>query len=263
MTHMSTSTDHLSDDDLVLHYYGELDEPAETGAQAHLQGCAACHARHAQLQRVMAAVDGMPVPALSEGFERTVWARLEPALPVSRGWFSWLMFSPANLAWVSAVLLLVAGAFFAGRMSRPASAPGGVPATLAEVREGVLLMDLEEHLDRSETVLVELVSAEPAAGTVDVSAERERAEELVAANRLYRQVVGQTGDAQVRQLLDELERLLVELAASPDVLPGDEMQQVQQRIAAKDLLFKVRVVSSALRERQREQVRVRSGSQSS
>jgi hypothetical protein len=32
---------------------------------------------------------------------------------------------------------------------------------------------------------------------------------------------------------------------------------VQQQVTAKDLLFKIRVVSSALRERQREQIRVR------
>jgi hypothetical protein len=253
---------HLSDDDLVLHYYGELDDAAAAAADAHLHECAECHRRHAHLQRVMAAVDGMAVPALPESFERTVWARLEPSLPARRGWFSWLVLGPGNLAWVSAVVLLVAGAFFAGRMTQTTPAPASQAASAEQVREGVLLMDLEEHLGRSQTMLVELVSAEPTSATIDLSAERARAEELVAANRLYRQVADQTGDVALHQLLDELERLLVELAASPDELPSEEMEQVQQRIVAKDLLFKVRVVSSALRERQREQMRTRASGSS-
>lgn len=247
---------HLSDDDLVLHYYGELDEPTDARATAHVRGCGECHRRQAQLQRVMAAVDGMELPVLSESFERTVWARLEPELAARGGWLSWLVFSPASLAWVSAVVLLVVGAFMAGRLTT-VEPPASALAAADQVREGVLLMDLEEHLDRSQTMLVELVSAEIDAGAVDLSVERERAQDLVAANRLYRQVAGQTGDVALRQLLDELERLLVELAASPDELPAGDMEQVQQRIAAKDLLFKVRVVSTALRERQRDQVRTR------
>ena len=85
---------------------------------------------------------------------------------------------------------------------------------------------------------------------VDLSLERERAEELVAANRLYRQTATATGDAAMAQLLDELERLLVELAASPDQVSSEDFEGVQQRVAARDLLFKVRVVSAALRARQ-------------
>lgn len=248
---------HLSDDDLVLHYYGELDEASDARATAHVRECGECHRRQAQLQRVMAVVDVMELPALPESFERTVWARLEPQLPPRRGWFSWLVSSPGNLAWVSAVVLLVVGAFVAGRMTQPLEPPASQSAGAEQVREGVLLMDLEEHLDRSQTMLVELVSAQVESGAVDMSVERERAEDLVAANRLYRQVATQTGDVALRQLLDELERLLVELAASPDELPAGDMEQVQQRVAAKDLLFKVRVVSTALRERQRDQLRTR------
>jgi hypothetical protein len=247
---------HLTDDDLVLHYYGELDAAGEGRVTAHLSACAECHRRYVRLQRVMATVDTMPVPGLNDGFERTVWARLEPALQRRRGTFSWLMLSPASLAWVGAILVLVAGAFFAGRMTRQ-QAPEPKLATADQLREGVLLVDLEEHLERSQTMLVELVSADVQGEEVDLTTERERAEDLVAANRLYRQATGASGDLAVRQLLDELERLLIELAASPDHLSTEDLARVQQRIAAKDLLFKVRVVSSALKERQKQQIAAR------
>lgn len=258
------TTPHLTEDDLVLHYYGELDQAGEAEAAAHLSDCGACHRQYAQLQRVMASIDSMPAPAFSDGFERTVWARLEPGMLPRSSWFSWLVQSPGNLAWISAVLILVAGAFFAGRLTRQAAPGQGSPiASADQIREGVLLVDLTEHLDRSQTMLVELVSADTDETTVDLRNERERAEELVAANRLYRQAAGQSGDNAVGELLDELERLLVELAASPDQVPAEDMERVKQRIAAKDLLFKVRVVSSAVRERQKEKIQARAASSQS
>jgi hypothetical protein len=248
---------HLTEDDLVLHYYGELDASGESRVTAHLSDCTDCHRSYVRLQRVMAAVDTIPAPAMAEGFERTVWARLEPALPVRRNWFSAFVFSPANLAWLGAVLVLVAGAFFAGRMSQQRQA--APQAAAADVSEGILLVDLGEHLEQSQTMLVELVSTEPQDEPVDLTSERERALDLVAANRLYRQTASERGDAVITELLDDLERLLVELAASPDHLSSEDLAQVQQRIAAQDLLFKVRVVSSAIKERQKQQIPAMTG----
>jgi hypothetical protein len=253
---------HLTDDDLVLHYYGEVDAAERAEAQKHVDGCGACRERFAMLQRVLATVDTVPVPALPDSFERTVWARLEPALPRPRGWFSWLVTTP-NLAWAAAVVILIAGAFFAGRMSRTTT-PGAAVMTAEQLRESVLLADLSEHLDRSQTMLVELVSEDPSAtgGGVDISLERDVAGELVAANRLYRQAVVQSGDSNLEVLLDDLERLLVEIAASPNTLAAEDMDRVRQRIAAKDLLFKVRVVSSSVREKQEQRIRSRAGQSS-
>ena len=253
-------TTHLTDDDLVLHFYGEMDDSAESEAVSHLAGCDECRRSYTRLQRVLAAVDAMPTPALAEGFERVVWARLESALPPRPGslggWISDWMLGPGKLVWAAAVMLLVAGAFFAGRLTNP-PAGGNVPMMTAagDVGERILLSDIGEHLDRSQAMLIELVSSDQPDGrdAVDISLERERAEELVAANRLYRQTVSATGNSSVTDLLDELERLLVELAASPDQLSAEDMERVQRQVTAKDLLFKVRVVSTALRARQQQQ----------
>jgi hypothetical protein len=240
---------HVSDDDLVLHYYGELDAPAEAAAAAHLAGCQVCRAGYATLQRVLAEVEAAPEPVLPDGFERTVWARLEPRLPARRtGWASWVQLTPARLALAAAVVVLVAGAFMAGRVSRDLS-----PALTADqLRERILLVDLEEHLDRSQTMLVELVTADGPA-TIDMAFERERAEDLVAANRLYRQTATATGDAGILELLDHLERVLVELAAAPEQLTEEDINAMRSRIETEDLLFKVRVLSSGVRERQQQQ----------
>ena len=261
---MNDTMSHLEEQSLVLHYYGELDPAEEAATTAHLAACGDCHQQYTRLQRVLAAVNTLPSPVLPDGFERTVWARLEPALSRPRSWWSRLFVAPPNLAWAATVVVLIAGAFFAGRLTeRQDSRPSAL--TAAQIREGVLLSDLSEHLHRSQTMLVELVSAEDAVADplgVDIRPERDRAEELVAANRLYRQTASESGDVAVSELLDDLERLLVELATRPDHVSPDEFEQVRQRIAAKDLLFKLRVVSDGVRERQTQQIRARAGQSS-
>ena len=161
---------------------------------------------------------------------------------------------------MAAILVLVSGAFFAGRMTKPQTAATQVVSS-DQVREQVLLAALGEHLDRSQTMLIDLVTAD-GDGMVDVSTERDRATDLVAANRLYRQSAAASGEAGVTELLDQLEELLVELAASPDKLSSEEIDSVRKRIDSNGLLFKVRVLSSTVRERQKQQIRTRTGQSS-
>lgn len=254
---------HLSEDDLVLHYYGEMTSNEETRAAAHLMSCPACHENLRRLQRVLAVVDESAVsgPELPEHFERTVWARLEPNLHrAGGGWLSWFILSPSRLAWVATVVVLVGAAFMAGRLLPRSENPTATAAH--DLRERILLVDLGDHLDRSQMVLVELVSAD-GDGAVDISGERARAEQLVSANRLYRQTALANGDNGIVDLLDELERVLVDLAASPEQLSPDRLNEVRQRIESRSLLFKVRVVSAEVRQRQKSIVQTRAGDRSS
>jgi hypothetical protein len=245
---------HLIEDDLVLHYYGEMLPEDEARAAEHLAACALCQSSYARLQRVLAMVETTPAVDAPPGFERIAWARIETALPARRrGWISWFVFTPARLAWVAAVLVLVAAAYFAGRFTprTPGAGTMVTNADAAKVRERILLVDLGDHLDRSQMVLVELVSADEGSGPVDISSEQARAQQLLASNRLYRQTAVSTGDAAMASVLDDLERVLVDLAASPSTVSAADFDAVRQRIESKGLLFKVRVVSSEVRERQR------------
>ena len=266
---------HLTDDELVLHYYGEMTADDERQAGSHLSSCGECHAQYRRLQRVLAAVDEAAVaaPELPPSFERTVWARLEPNLRGQKStWFESFMVPSSKsplirvnprLAWAAAIVVLVAASFYAGRLSPDREAPPTRAAVASgELRERMLLMDLGEHLDRSQMVLVEILTAD-GDEAFDVSNERERAEQLVAANRLYRETAASTGDASILTFLDELERVLVDVAAGPEELPAERLAEVRRRIDSQELLFKVRVLSSQLRERQRSDVRQRAEQRSS
>ena len=258
-------TRHLTEDEFVVHYYGEMSEEDERRAAAHLSDCRECHAQYRTLQRVLAVVDQTvrSEAELPAHFDWTVWARLEPELQRDRPrLFSWLARPPARLAWAAVLVLLVAAGFVVGRISSPPpERPVSTARAAASIREGILLADLTEHLDQTQMMLVELASAETA-DTLDVSRERERAAHLVAANRLYRQTATATGESAILDFLEDLERLLVDLAASPEELSAAELASVRRRMDGQDVLFKLRVLATAVRERQKSAIEAREGARS-
>ena len=71
---------HLSEDELILHYYGETARADESRVESHLASCADCQFANQQLRRVMTLVDTAAPVEAPLGFERTAWARLEPML---------------------------------------------------------------------------------------------------------------------------------------------------------------------------------------
>jgi hypothetical protein len=113
---------------------------------------------------------------------------------------------------------------------------------VAETRERILLAAVARHLDRSQRVLVELSHADDA----DLGELPARAERLVAENRLYRQSAEQAGEAGLASLLDDLGRVLVEVAHAPDPMTRDEVRALNARVERKELLFRVRVVGVRL-----------------
>ena len=55
--------------------------------------------------------------------------------------------------------------------------------------------------------------------------------------------------------LEELERMLIDIAYSPDTLDSIELQDLRQRIEAQGILFKVRVLSTNVRERRLDSIK--------
>jgi hypothetical protein len=140
-------------------------------------------------------------------------------------------------------------AFVAGRHS---SAPSPAPAAASDerVRERILLVAVGDHLQRSQMLLIELANA-PRGRAADIGVEQGWAQDLVGANQIYRQAALRSGEPAVASVLDELERLLVEVANAPEQLPAAQLAQLQERIEARGLLFKLRVLESRMREQQK------------
>jgi hypothetical protein len=229
---------HLSDEQLILHYYGE--ESDAPGAEMHLDQCAECREMYGSLQRVLNVVDTLPVPARSPEYGAEVFQRIEHRLPALGGW----TFS-APWRWVAAAVALASllvVAFLAGRFYPQ---PRGAMASAADpqLREGVLLVAVGDYLERSQTVLIELANAS-SDGPLDISSEQERAADLLTENRLYRQTAAHTGDTAVAGVLEELERVLVDIAHEPSSMPAADVEKLRDRLRGEGILFKIRVLDA-------------------
>jgi len=233
---------HLSEEQLVLYYYGEA---GPDGVEDHLGRCESCRGSYQALQRVLNSVDSFPVPERPAEYEAQVWRALEGkvARGRSRAWFAWKpLLAAATMA------ALVAGAFFAGhrwqrRDARAAADP--------QVRERVLLVAVGDHLERSQMVLLELANAgAPKSGALDISYEQRAAEDLIESNRLYRATAASAGDVATTSLLDDLERVLLEIAHSPSSVSGKQLEALRKEIEDRGILVKVKLFGDQVEQKE-------------
>ena len=247
------ATQHLTDDELVLHYYGETAPEQEQRAAAHLEACGPCRGEYVRLQHVLGAIDESAVAVEPPpSFERTVWARLEPNLrPARRGWASWLM---------------LAGAARPRRrrgrprrrrlLRRPGALAGAVaPAAATAAALNRFASAFFSRTSASISIARRWPSSSWSAPTRTRPATSRAIAHAPSSSSPTAGSIGrrrkQTGDVALSELLDEIERVLTEVAASPQSGSSRDLADVRRRIESRDLLFKVRVVSSEIRERQK------------
>ncbi len=231
---------HLAEEQLVDGYYGAL----HPEARRHLDQCEECRLQLGRMKETLDAVRDCPAPERGDDYGREVWGRLLPQLPVRKPrrvsfGLRWWTVSPA-------VVALIVIAFVAGIWTEQRRQLGFTAAA----RERVLLIALSDHLERSQILLTELVNAAPA--DADLVSERDRARDLIEKNRLLRQTALRAGDAGYAALLDDLERVLLDVANSPANLSAQDLETLQHRIESEGLLFKVRITSTDAREKEQK-----------
>jgi len=235
---------HLSEEDLVLHYYGEAPDAAPV--DLHLKECEACRALYGSLQRVLNAVDGVPVPERSGDYGAQVWQRIAHHLPLRQRRF---LISPWRWAAAGAAFAtLIVAAFLLGRFYPQPPAPAPMTAD-TEAQQRLLTLAVGDYLERSQVVLIELANANPT-GTLDISPEQDRVENLLTENRLYRQTALHMGDAVIAGVLDELQRVLLEIAHAPSMLSAMQVDELRRQLHDDGILFKMRVLDSTVRNRE-------------
>ena len=240
---------HLTEEQLVSHYYHDGDAP---NAEPHLRECAECAAQYGTIQRVLALVNEAPAPERGEGYADQVWSRLRWKLGSQRR---------RRATWVSSVAAAAALtiAFFAGHFWRAAHETTFAPVTASNPRadaggdteaadpeaakQKILLLVVGDHLDTTERVLLEVANANPNK-SLPIERESRLATELVAANRIYRQTASTSGNERIASVLSDIEPVLIEISHAGPNLSGDQLTALQKRIESKGLLFKVRVISA-------------------
>lgn len=228
---------HLEQEQLVAHYYGEAGKDVAN----HLADCFECRTEFGNIQRTLTAIIPPETPARGSEYGAEVWNLVRGHLPEAapkRQW--WLM--PQRWAAVGAMAALIAVAFLVGRHTAtppPNLATNNLPVQV--VRERVLMVALGDHLERSQMVLLEVAHA---ANAKDVELVRDEAEDLVGSNRLYRQAALNIGDLKTAEVLDQLERALLDIAHSSPDEGKAQIEVLRRQIEAQGLLFKVQVIHS-------------------
>jgi len=244
---MDRDMTHLTEEQLILHYYGDAEDAAEV--ETHLAQCPVCGEEYASLQRLLNSMDSVPVPERGTEYGGQVWRRVqgELGLKVNTAWWARLGRKwgamPARWAAVGGVTALIALAFLAGRWTVQPPSPQIQTAVARAGSERVLLNALGDHLDRTQITLVSLANS----SGDETSLERDQAEDLLKENRLYRQAARRSGDGRAAAVLDDLERVLTEVANAP----AGELDSVRQRMVEQGLLFKIRVLRSQVMQKEK------------
>jgi len=229
---------HALEEQLVDAYYGELDPRL----REHLSGCDECRLAFERIKETLDSVREYPVPERDASYGGQVWTRILPSLPEKkshRTWLRWWTLVPATA-------VIAAIAFFAGMLTQSRREPGFSP----EARQRVLLAALTTHLERSQILLTELVNDSGVRN--DWTGERERARDLADENRLLRQTALHLKDGADAALLDDLERVLLDIANSPSGFTSEQLANVRERIENEGLLFKVRITSADARRKEQK-----------
>ena len=242
---------HHSDDELLLDYYGE-----PSASSAHLAECSECAERLRQLKSTLDGVTLEP-PERGDQYGLEVWQAIRHRLPARESWWQSMLGLRPVLAAAAAIVLLIAG-FAAGRLwpedaqpapqiaVSPADAVTAVGLSDDEARRRAVYMTVTDHFDRSDRVLAEIMNAP---GPYDLMSERQSAKDLVAASRLYRQNAVVIDEPAVAAVLEEVERVLLDVVHQPSTATVADLNEIRRRIESASLLFKLRVMANELQQR--------------
>ena len=243
---MNTHEQHPTEDELVLLFYGDAEPDDERRLTTHVETCDVCRPVWQEIRSSLAAVDAAGIPEPPADFERVMWAKVQREIgdiqPATRWWAPRVWLPAASLAAV--VIAVVIGTQMMPATEVPTPGTNETSANASTQPERALLIAMDEHLERSELLLVELMNAD------DPGFEPSAADDLLLSSRLYRQTAAHTGHTELAAMLEDLERVLVEIARGPRELKETDLDALRTRITDDDLLFKVRVVTDEVRKRQ-------------
>ena len=247
---------HLSDEEL----YALSQSPAGS-LPNHLSECQGCSTRFHEFVAVLESAGAAGTPRPAPDLNDRVWAAIRPSLPVyhaqTQGRRSSGMFTawwPRGLVWAGALasLVLIGTAFWAGRLVERRHRADNLALQALPSQPGrVVLLVVRDHLDRSERLLVELDHAGHFA-RVDGGPLAREAADLLEDNRLYRQTAATSRDPALAQLLDRLDRVLVEVAHEPASRQGGDLARMREQMNFDGLLFELRVLRDRHNKNQKE-----------
>lgn len=233
---------------------GELDESRRKEIEAHISSCDRCYAEHQILKegvRLFPAPQTNPSAEKSEAywhdFALTVEQRIQsgekkrtstnPLWETIESLFTYRKSYVATFAGGMAVVLLALILWSSTRILQKEEkqlAEGGLTTPAQLVRD-----ELGNYFSKSKNLFVGITNIKMERGErVDLSVERTAARSLILQARYLNE---QTTDARAQQLLQDLERILIELANMEEQVDLPDVELLRTGIRQENMLFKIRM----------------------
>lgn len=235
--------------------YGDLAPRQQGRLEDHLAGCTDCSSRYAALRQTRAVVSHRELPTADDEALKGFWDRLEPWLvpPVAKpGWKKWLENFPVA-GWparpafaAAAAMLLVATGIFIGRINLD-SLGGDGHTVSAAVIDASLVADFDAefsaYLERTKLVLLGLenLPSDEVESLDDLSIHRHISQELLLQGRSLRGNVVMRSNQSLNLLIDDIERILLQLANSEDDDVDLTIQIIRAGMEQNALLFNITI----------------------
>lgn len=240
----------------LLNTGNELSKIESEAVYAHLKDCAHCTETYKKMAALKALTDKRPRPQMSDEFWDNYYSRLEekldaleeektPAVTIkSQGWGRWLR--DFKLQWAlypaAAAAVLVVGIAVAQFLSLPGN-QNLLTSAVSSIRR--LNPAVANHFDNVQPLLVDYSNytpeEDPAGPEETVMVGKSTIQKLLLENQLLKQVVAKEENITARQLVEELEIILLELK-NADGNSKETAWAVRQLIEDNDMLFKMKAL---------------------
>jgi hypothetical protein len=239
--------------------YNELPETEQNVFQEHLKTCSRCSAEYEKLTSLKDVMNKRQRPQMSEAFWDNYYLRLEEKLETMEKekkpsiktagwrWRQWTGNFDLRRRWVLYPAGALAILFVAIAMGLFLSLPGGrniVDTAVSSIRQ--LSPAVAQHFDNLQPLLIDYSNYTPEESETvpeeTVMVEKSTVQKLLLENRMLKRVVAKNNNISAKQLMDELELILVEISNSN----GDRevtLRAVKQLIKDNDILFKMKVLA--------------------
>jgi len=255
---------------LPAYLSGELENDDRERIEAHLNICSRCRKEMASLAVVMEAAESQ-APDFEKAMAPVAWESLPDRIadrafgeriPASEknyfagggAYFFRSHWKPVLAALLTGVLMGVLMTTWLAHSPRssefPESAFNVTPDFLEKVDLEMARRETLDYLEKSQVLLLDFVQAEPARAVQMWSGDMavRQARNLLSKKKYINRQLDKFRMAKAKQICDQIELLIVELAQVSDGLSEAEISAIQDYIGKKQLLLKINLLQHELEE---------------
>jgi hypothetical protein len=236
-------------------YYGELSQEDQEAFHAHMESCRKCAGDFARMRETLAAMKRFSPAAPGEEFwhswDKALRTKLQRAQsapePHTTRIFPFRAAHIPGWAYGAAAILLVAVGIYLGRVLYPAPPAALNPSQAVSVEMAAPANSEDstsrlamQYIERSRNVLLGIINSDDSTPSPDNLGQQQRvSRDLVRQAAYLKTALNQPDQQRLRQLIQDLEVILLQLA-NVEVRPGVPIvEMVKQGVDKRSILLKI------------------------